>query len=92
MVYFAGGNSLTAPDSLKDDTPNTSIFYRDHVVMWVKDVRRTLDYLATRPDIDSTRFANYGISFGGRMAGLVPAVEPRLKAVVVVIGGLVAPR
>jgi eukaryotic-like serine/threonine-protein kinase len=75
-------------DSLHDDTPNRSIFFRDHVVMWVKDVRRTLDYLTTRPDVDSTKFAYFGISMGGYMAGLVPAVEPRLKAAVVVIGGL----
>ena len=74
-------------DSLTSDIPDQSIFWRDHVVMWVKDYRRTLDYLGTRPDIDTTRFAYFGYSWGGNMGGIIPAVEPRLKAVVLYVAG-----
>ncbi|MBA3338421.1 MAG: hypothetical protein H0T54_01490 [Geodermatophilaceae bacterium] len=58
------------------------------MVMWAKDYRRTLDYLSTRADIDSNRFAYFGESWGGKLGGLVPAVEPRLKAIVLVVAGL----
>jgi eukaryotic-like serine/threonine-protein kinase len=79
-------------DSLTSDIPDQSIFWRDHVVMWGKDYRRTLDYLSGRPDIDSTRVAYFGFSWGGNMGGIVPAIEPRLKAAVLYVAGLTMER
>jgi dienelactone hydrolase len=79
-------------DSLRSDVPDMSIRWRDHVVMWAKDYRRTLDYLSTRADIDSSRFAYFGESWGGNMGGLIPALEPRLKASVLLIAGLTMQR
>jgi dienelactone hydrolase len=79
-------------DTLTSDIPDQSIMYRDHVVMWVKDFRRTLDYLSTRPDIDSTTFAYLGFSWGGNMGGIIPAVEPRLKTAVLYVAGLTMER
>jgi dienelactone hydrolase len=79
-------------DSLTSDLPTPSIFWRDHVVMWVKDVRRTLDYLSTRPDVDTTRFAYFGHSWGGNMGGIIPAVEPRIKANVLYVAGFTMER
>ncbi len=37
---------------------------RDVTVQRVKDMRRTIDYLETRPDIDAGRIAFYGTSLG----------------------------
>ena len=75
-------------DSLPNTIPNESIKYRDHVLMWAMDVRRSMDYAATRSDIDTTRFVYFGVSWGGRLGGLIPAVEPRFKAVVLFVAGL----
>ena len=75
-------------DSLNSDYSDESVFYRDHVVMWGKDFRRSVDYLVTRPDIDSARLAYFGISWGGELGGIMPAIEPRLKAVVLNVAGL----
>jgi tRNA A-37 threonylcarbamoyl transferase component Bud32/dienelactone hydrolase len=79
-------------DSLNSDIANESIFWRDHVVMWGKDYRRTLDYLSTRADIDTTKFAYFGVSWGGYMGGIIPAIEPRLKAAVLYVAGLTMER
>ena len=79
-------------DSLRSDVPTLSIFWRDHVVMWVKDYKRTLDYLSTRADVDSTRFAYFGYSWGGYMGGIIPAVEPRIKASMLYVAGLTMER
>ena len=38
---------------------------RDLKIQIGKDLRRTLDFLATREDIDSDRVAYYGMSWGG---------------------------
>jgi eukaryotic-like serine/threonine-protein kinase len=75
-------------DSLHSYLPDETIFYRDHVLMWAKGMRRAIDYLGTRTDIDTTRLAYYGISWGGYLGGLLPAVEPRFKASVLFVAGL----
>jgi len=61
---------------------------RDRVIQWVKDLRRSVDYLATRPDIDTTKLAFYGHSWGGVQWPIVLAVEPRIKAGISFTGGL----
>ncbi len=57
----------------------TSIAGRDLAIQQVRDLRRAIDYLETRRDIDSGALAYYGLSWGGEMAAIVLAVEPRLK-------------
>tara|TARA_B100000405_G_scaffold296181_1_gene250872 strand:+ start:2299 stop:4440 length:2142 start_codon:yes stop_codon:yes gene_type:complete len=62
--------------------------HRDHVLHWRQDLGRSLDYLETRPDIDSSRFAYQGMSWGGRMAAIMLAVESRFKVAVLNVPGL----
>ncbi len=57
-------------------------------IQQVKDFRRSVDYLETRPDIDTGKLAFLGNSWGGRMAPLILAVEDRLQTGIVLIGGL----
>lgn len=58
-------------------------------IMWVKDVERTIDYLATRPDqFDLNKLAYEGLSWGGIWGGIVPAIESRIKVAVILGGGL----
>jgi formylglycine-generating enzyme required for sulfatase activity/dienelactone hydrolase len=54
----------------------------------VKDVRRVVDYIASRPDLDSSRLMYYGLSMGLSAAPCVLAVEPRFKAATLLAGGL----
>jgi dienelactone hydrolase len=57
-------------------------------IKWVKDFSRSIDYLETRSDIDSSRIGYYGFSLGGLMGGIIPAVEARLKVNILIVGGL----
>ncbi len=75
-------------DGYEGDTAHESNVYRDHVVMWVKDFRRSVDYLATRADVDTSRLAYFGLSWGGAMGGIIPAVEPRIRTVILYVAGL----
>jgi eukaryotic-like serine/threonine-protein kinase len=75
-------------DGLVTTQPDQTIAYRDHVVMWAKDLRRAVDYLSSRADLDSTKFSFFGISWGGRMGPLMLAVEPRFRAGILYVGGL----
>lgn len=78
-------------DALSSSVPNTSTFYRDHVVAWAKDVGRSIDYLETRSEIDSQRLAYYGVSWGASLVQL-PTIERRFKAAVLVASGFHATR
>jgi eukaryotic-like serine/threonine-protein kinase len=75
-------------DGLQSDVTNESVAYKDHVIMWVKDFSRTVDYLETRRDMRSDRIALLGSSWGGFMGPIVAAVEPRIQAVVLNVGGM----
>ncbi len=52
----------------------------------VWDVLRLIDYLQTRPDVDSSRVGVMGISKGGTEAYLAAAADPRISVVVPIIG------
>jgi formylglycine-generating enzyme required for sulfatase activity/dienelactone hydrolase len=73
---------------LTSDSPQETSAYRDLIVALVKDTRRTIDYLGTRTDIDTSRIAYLGLSFGGRVAPPVIAMEPRFKAALLMVTGL----
>jgi formylglycine-generating enzyme required for sulfatase activity len=64
-----------------------SVAYRDEQVHDATDLRRGLDYLETRPDIDSSRLALMNVSIS-RQGILFSAVEPRYRAVVLMASGL----
>jgi formylglycine-generating enzyme required for sulfatase activity/dienelactone hydrolase len=75
-------------DELDSDYQDETSFYKEHNIMWVKDFSRSIDYLETRDDIDSEKLAYLGVSWGGNMGAIVPAVEKRLKASVLYVAGL----
>ena len=66
---------------------NSSHRYTEYLTMVIKDFSRSIDYLETRPDIDSEKLAYFGFSWGGFMGAIIPAVEPRLKVCVLNAGG-----
>lgn len=72
-----------------DGTPrprfNTTA-YRDNTIAGIKDLRRTLDYLETRNDIDHRSIAFYGYSWGGVNGPTALAQEPRLRSAVIYVG------
>jgi dienelactone hydrolase/predicted Ser/Thr protein kinase len=66
---------------------NPPSVWRDHFVAWAKDLGRAIDYLQTRKDIDATRIGYFGDSLGGKMGAMLPALEKRLRVVVLSSGG-----
>jgi dienelactone hydrolase len=74
-------------------TPDESTYlelWRDgaeHQRVAMVDVRRLVDWAEQRSEIDSNRVALIGFSLGAIVAGTVATQEPRLAAVVIVMGG-----
>jgi len=73
---------------LRSDIQDESNQWRDHVVSWTKDFRRSIDYLETRDEFDTQRLAFLGVSWGGAVAPMMVALEDRIRVVVIIVGGL----
>jgi formylglycine-generating enzyme required for sulfatase activity/dienelactone hydrolase len=67
-----------------------SLARRDATLRWIQDLRRTLDYLETRGDIDRSKIGYFGLSLGGGLSPTVLAGEPRLKVAALMGAGLVS--
>ena len=55
-------------------------------VQFMVDLRRGVDYLIARGDVDPARIGYIGNSFGGATGALFAGIEPRLKGVVLRVG------
>lgn len=59
---------------------------RDEFVQTVVDVRRAVDVLTARPDVDPQRLAFWGFSHGAFIGGIVTGVERRITSYVLQSG------
>jgi eukaryotic-like serine/threonine-protein kinase len=60
---------------------------RDLTVARIKDLRRSVDYVLTRDDLQKDRLAYFGVSLGARLGVIALAVEPRFQTAVLWAGG-----
>ncbi|NLP10719.1 SUMF1/EgtB/PvdO family nonheme iron enzyme [bacterium] len=67
-----------------------SYLYTEFLIKQVKDFKRCIDYLESRPEIDAEKLAYFGFSRGGVMGVLIPAVEDRIKVNIFAVGALFA--
>ena len=70
------------------DVPSVSIQHRDQVLRWVTEMRRSIDYVFSRSDIDTTRLAYVGTSWGARNGGVAIAIEPRIRTAILSVPGI----
>jgi len=91
VVYpiYKGTYERTGDNNLEQSWPSEEhqYLYTEYLIKWVKDFKRTIDYLETREDIDNDKLAYYGFSWGGRLGNIIPAVEDRLKVSILFVGG-----
>ena len=90
VVYPIYEHTYGRGTSLGADVPSMSIAHRDQVVRWVTEMRRSIDYAFSRPDIDTTRLAYVGTSWGARNGGTALAIEPRIRTAILNVPGITA--
>jgi pimeloyl-ACP methyl ester carboxylesterase len=73
---------------MTSDYPEPTAFYKDHVIMWARDLGRAIDYVETRSDLHAGRIAYFGTSWGGQLGAILPAVEKRIRVNVLYVAGL----
>ena len=84
-IYYGTFNRKA--EECNSETPLMTHQFTECTVKWVKDLSRSLDYLETRDDIDTSQIGYLGDSWGGRLGALIPAVEERLKLNILLRGG-----
>jgi serine/threonine protein kinase/dienelactone hydrolase len=84
-TFERGSDALT---QVIDGDPSSRQFTDIHIKI-VKDLRRSIDYLETRPEIDCQRIAYTGSSWGGWFGPIFMVVEDRIKASVMNCGGFI---
>src|SRR6185436_7891995 len=87
VIYPVYKSTFERGDDILTGFPNNSAYYRDHVIMWSKDLGRSLDYIETRAEFDREKIAYMGLSWGGLLGAIMPAVEKRFKASVLGLAG-----
>ncbi len=60
---------------------------RDETIQQADDLRRSVDYLETRSDIDRNRLAYFSISWGSELGPIMTALEKRFKVAIFAAGG-----
>jgi uncharacterized protein len=87
---------IDAPFNRPEHGRNTPLSFtkldRREQIQLIVDLRRAVDLLLSRPEVDPQRLAYVGLSYGGAMGGLLAGVEHRLQGYVLQVGdgGLVS--
>jgi len=88
VIYPIYKGTFERGTDLKSDIQDMSNAWRDHVIAWSKDLRRSVDYAATREDVAVDQLSYLSISWGSAVAPIMVAMEDRIRAVVLIVGGL----
>ena len=95
-ILTAQGYAVLAPDhfmygerkgedGFDEGSDRGPYYYRDWMCQSIIDLRRGIDYLVSRDEIDPDRIAVFGGSLGGWIGSILTAVEPRVKTAVLTV-------
>jgi eukaryotic-like serine/threonine-protein kinase len=86
-VVMEGMTEREYPQSFEQPA-TSSVAFRDQMVRRATELRLGLDYLETRDDIDASRIAYIGKSWGAGSRVLFAAVDDRFRATVLIGAGI----
>jgi dienelactone hydrolase len=75
-----------APGEQIWDPDKSALVNRDALIQTVIDLRRSVDFLISRPEVDGKRIGFAGGSYGAITGGVLAGVETRIKAYVLMSG------
>jgi dienelactone hydrolase len=85
LPIFSGTFERRASNKVRSP-PFGTAEYRDNTIHTIKELRRTVDYIRMRPDLDTAAIAFYGYSWGGVNGPLALAQEARFRTAIIHIG------
>ena len=84
-IYF---NTFSRERVIDTWLPNEGDEYKEMIVKWGQDYKRSIDYLQTRKDFKFQNLSYYGYSLGSRYANIFLGIDNRVKSAFIVVGGL----
>jgi hypothetical protein len=92
VLRILGKDFLFDWEAMREATTEESLFavigrMVERVQTHVIDIRRTVDWAETQPDIDAQQIGLIGFSMGAVVASLIVANEPRIRASTLAMGG-----
>lgn len=84
-MYF---NTYNREKILKTFWASESADYKDAIIKIGQDYKRTLDYIESRNDFDFSKMSYFGYSWGSTTSNYLLAIDDRIKAAVICVGGL----
>jgi uncharacterized protein len=78
--------AIDAPWARRREVPMFTKRDRADQIQLIVDLRRAVDLLQSRDDVDGDRIGYLGISYGAAMGGLFAGVEDRIAAFVLAVG------
>jgi dienelactone hydrolase len=92
LTYDQAGEGERSPSRRSgtrdhDKLQGDALLARRLAGLMITDVRQAVSYLAARPEVDAMRLGAGGYSLGSFVLALAGALEPRLRACVLVGGG-----
>jgi dienelactone hydrolase len=78
--------AIDAPWARRRELPNFTERDRADQIQLIVDLRRAVDLLQSRDDVDDDRIGYVGFSYGAAMGGLFAGVEDRIAAFVLAVG------
>ena len=82
LPYYGSRGTAKGPEALADDPK----LFVGAIAQAGEDIRRTIDLLASRPEINPERIGITGISLGGIIAAAAAGAEPRLHRAGLILG------
>ena len=81
-------STYSRQDEQRSDYGDMTDQYKNHVIMWGKDYKRSIDYIFEREDFNVSELSYMGVSWGGFMGNILLAIDKRVKAGFLLVAGL----
>lgn len=82
--------SIDAPFARREDGQESPVTFTDRdrreQIQLIVDLRRAVDLLVDRPEVDSARIGYYGVSYGAAMGALLAGTEKRISTYMLAVG------
>ena len=88
IVFPIYTSTYEKEDDLKSDYPSRTKIYKDHVITWGKEYKKTIDYIEFNKNLDIESLSYFGESWGGYMGNILLAIDQRVKSAVLHVAGL----